>query len=213
MLRIVQGFLGKFFQPGGAGSLKDKIRRVMAVYRALDKEAVRFKVSCGLACPDQCGECCFSSNVEATELEMLPLAWDLVRLGKADEWYDRAREMNFEGRCVFYSSDNSRGCCRSYVFRPLVCRLFGYAGSKDKHEHLRLVTCKVLKKVWPQEVEQVLDKVGKGRLHPPLMMDFVMRVAGIDPDMTRDSLPVNQAFKKAVERVYVYQKFNTMRRG
>lgn len=183
-------------------------RRVNAVYRLLDQETAAFKAASGIKCLKPCGQCCFDSTVEASELEMLPLAFDLVRLGKADEWYERAEEAGFAGICVFYNTEDASGQCRLYPFRPLVCRLFGFAGNRDKHGRPRLVTCRLIKKEDPQGAELVLDKVANGAIGIPMMSDWMMRVASVDPEMARTSFPVNRAFGKAVERVVLNRKFS-----
>ncbi|MBF0386733.1 MAG: YkgJ family cysteine cluster protein [Candidatus Omnitrophica bacterium] len=190
------------------GALWEKSQRMKAVYRSLDQATARFKSASGLNCPSPCGLCCLHSTVEASELEMLPAAFALARVGKVDEWYDRAKAGGFTGLCVFFSKEQSGGQCLFYEYRPLVCRLFGYAGNKDKHERPRLVTCRVFKEIRPVQTELVLEKVGKGTIVPPMMSDFVMRAAMVDPAMTRESYPVNLALKKALERVSINQRFN-----
>lgn len=207
MLRSIRSFLDRMFRRPTGVTLQDKSRRLSEIYRRLDQATAAFKAASGLKCLTPCGQCCFSSTVEATELEMIPMAFDLIRRGTADGWYKRAEESKFEGRCVFYSSSDGYGKCCSYALRPLVCRLFGFAGNRDKYGRPRLVTCGLIKKEDPHAVELVLEKVAQGGLDVPMMSDLVMRVSSIDPAMSRESLPINTAFKKAVERISLNRKF------
>ncbi len=207
MLSSIQGFLQRLAGFPLQGSLRHKAFQVISIYRSLDQASGLFKVQSGLHCPSHCGACCFSSTVECSELEMLPLAFELVRLSQADEWYARAGLNDSVGRCAFYTSQDGNGRCHFYAYRPLVCRLFGYAGNNDKYGRLRLITCRVLKEDYSDQTEAVLEKVYKGELIPPVMSDLVMRVSSVDPWMSREIQPINLAFRKALERVLLNNKF------
>jgi Fe-S-cluster containining protein len=207
MFSVVRRLWGRVVSLSGGGSLERKARHVIGVYRSLDKSSAELRRGSALKCPPGCGKCCQNSVVEATELEMLPLALRLSETGQADEFYRRAEAQKFEGLCVFFDVDNGRGKCRQYAFRPLVCRLFGFAGNRDKHGQPRLVTCAVLKKNQPEAAEHLLEQVAGGRLKPPMMADAVMRLSSVDPSMARESYPVNKAFSKALERVELNKKF------
>ncbi len=208
MLSSLRSWVDRIFYSSAGETLRGKALRLNAIYRSLDKEIFRFKAASRIACPSPCGQCCVNSTVEASELEMLPMAFELVRLGKADEWYGKAEAKDFEGQCVFYSSNDLLGQCSYYAFRPLVCRLFGFAGNRDKYGRPRLVTCGRIKKEHPLGMEQVLENVASGRIVPPMMSDLVMRVSSVDPALSRESIPVNMAFKKAVERVLLGQQLS-----
>ena len=208
MFSLVRRSFQDIFGRSGGRSLKGKALCMQEIYRSLDRDIAVFRALSGIKCPKDCGECCFHSTVEASELEMLPLALVLVRARKAEEWHDHAKERDFQGRCVLYSADHAHGRCLYYAFRPLVCRLFGYAGNRDKHGRPRLVTCSVLKKVQPQETENALERVLKGGLSVPIMSDVVMRMSSIDPEMTREIMPVNLALGKAVERVGINIRYS-----
>jgi Fe-S-cluster containining protein len=127
-------------------------------------------------------------------------------------WYVRAEAQDFLGQCIFYvpsPSDKMHGCCQAYKLRPLICRLFAFAGNRDKHGHVRLVTCKVIKKALPVQAEKALSDVVSGQVSPPIMADLIMRASTLDPEMSRESLPINTAFKKAVDRLWLYERLNT----
>jgi len=207
MFSVIRLFCQRLFSFSKADALHDKADRVTGIYRLADKSTAVFRKASSLSCPAVCGECCLNPTLEVSELEMIPLACELLRLGKVDEWYKRAQAVNFEGRCIFYTSDNGCGKCRVYPFRPLVCRLFGFSGNNDKYGRPRLVTCGRLKQVYAGGIEQVLERVANRDLKVPLMADFAMRVSSVSPDIAKNSVPINMAFRKAVERVELNQKF------
>ncbi|MEI6437793.1 MAG: YkgJ family cysteine cluster protein [Candidatus Omnitrophota bacterium] len=208
MVRALWGWFKKVVGLSTGGSLTEKTRRLKGIYRSLDKETAAFKIASGLCCVNPCGQCCINSTVEATELEMLPMAAELIRSGAAEQAYQQAEDRHFEGRCVVYSSGDLYGKCLSYEQRPLVCRLFGFAGNRDKHGRPRLVTCGLIKHSQPQQVELVLGKVAQGGLNAPMMNDWVMRLSAVDPQMARESFPINTALKKALERIWLNRKYN-----
>ena len=187
-----------------------KIRGVRRIYADVDQATRSFRKKVGLACPGRCGHCCANSNVETTVLEMLPLAQDLSRRGEAEAWWQETENRDFPGQCVFYipdEGDRDQGRCGVYSLRPLICRMFGYTGNKDKYGRLRLVACNVMKRLFPQVLEEALERVDSGKDKPPVMADFIMRVAMIDPELTKESIAINDAFKKAVERMWLSKKF------
>jgi uncharacterized protein len=188
---------------------RHKVAKLKTLFAEVSARARSFQDRTGLACPDRCGACCESPHIETTELEMLPLADELVRAGRSNEWYALAEQQGFRGQCIFYDqtpSEELRGCCRAYKLRPLICRLFAFAGNRDKHGHVRLVTCKVIKKARPVLAEKALADVLSGKVVPMVMADLMMRASTLDPEMSRESLPINTAFKKAVERLWLYDR-------
>jgi Fe-S-cluster containining protein len=188
---------------------RHKVEKLKALFAEVNDRTRSFQKKTGLTCPERCGACCQSPHIETTELEMLPLADELIHNGKANEWYALAEGQDFLGQCVFYvssPSDQMNGCCQAYALRPLICRLFAFAGNRDKHGHVRLVTCKVIKKVMPVLAEKALSDVVAGKVVPPVMADLIMRASTLDPEMSRESLPINTAFKRAVERLWLYER-------
>jgi uncharacterized protein len=191
-----------------------KIGKLKALFTEVNSRTRAFQKKTGLTCPERCGACCESPHIETNELEMLPLADELIRSGKASEWYALAEARNFIGQCVFFvpsSSDKASGCCQVYAWRPLICRLFAFAGNRDKHGRVRLVTCKVIKAADPDRAEKTLSDVASGQVNPPVMADLIMRASTLDPEMSRESLPINTAFKKAVERLWLHERLDAQK--
>lgn len=193
------------------GSIEDKSRRLNGIYRSLDKETAFFRTSTGLYCPDGCGHCCATAGVETTTLEMLPMALALERRGESETWYRKAETRDFAGQCIFYTPTDGigSGCCAVYPHRPLICRLFGFSGNRDKYGKLRLVGCSVFKKTQPDEAEAAYEGVLNGTCRVPGMSEAVMQASCVDPGLSREHLPINTAFKRAVEIVWLNSKYRT----
>ena len=170
-----------------------------------------FQVKTRLTCPEGCGSCCASPFIETTELELLPLADELIRKGKAETCYDKAEAREFRGQCIFYNPAGKGGCCEAYHLRPLICRLFAYSGNRDKYGRIRLVTCKIIKEADPVLAEKALADVASGKIIPPVMSGYIMQASSLDPELSHESLPINTAFKKAVERLGLSKKLNSQK--
>ena len=202
------------FLAGKVPPHRQKVKKLKALFAEVNVRTRSFQKLTGLNCPERCGACCESPHIETTELEMLPLADELVRNGKATDWYAQAEGRDFSGQCVFFvpsPSGKMRGCCQAYELRPLICRLFAFSGNRDKHGHVRLVTCKVIKKAAPVLAEKALSDVVSGQISPPVMADLMLRASTLDPDMSRESLPINTALKKALERLWLYQRLSSQK--
>ncbi|MBF0122945.1 MAG: YkgJ family cysteine cluster protein [Candidatus Omnitrophica bacterium] len=190
--------------------VKIKIRSVRRIYVEVDRATQSFRKKVGLGCPDRCGHCCANSNVETTVLEMLPLAEELLRRGEAEAWWQETENRDFPGQCVFYIPDEgeqNQGRCGVYALRPLICRMFGYTGNKDKYGRIRLVACNVMKKLLPHVLEEALHRVDIGKDQPPVMADVIMRTSMLDPELTKESIAINTAFRKAVERMWLSRRY------
>ncbi|MEZ5978067.1 MAG: YkgJ family cysteine cluster protein, partial [Planctomycetota bacterium] len=129
--------------------MTDWIDRCREIFERADRAASELSTRVGLGCPPGCGACCNSPDVETTVAEMRPLARRIVEEGRTEEVVariDRATEAG-ERRCVSYVADpfDPRiGRCGVYADRPLVCRLFGFAASRDKHGRDVFRSCGVL---------------------------------------------------------------------
>jgi uncharacterized protein len=197
-----------------APSYRQKIKKLKELFGEVNERTRFFQKQTGLACPERCGACCESPHIETTELEMLPLAEELIQSSRAGEWYARAEAQDFLGQCIFFTaspSEKENGCCQAYGLRPLICRLFAFGGNRNKHGHPRLVTCKVIKAAQPAVAEKALADVASGKFVPPIMADLIMRSSSIDPELSRESLPINTAFRKAVERLGLYERLNAQK--
>ena len=193
------------------------LRRIYDIYREYDQCVLSFQVATGIRCPDMCGTCCQGLAVEATVLECLPLAYEIFNQGKEESIH-----LAIEGKtelgdlsCVLYCPDedlpgNER--CAYYEYRPLVCRLFGFAAQRNKKGEKELCLCRVAKKA--ESAKSNATEADTYLPLAPVFHDAFMRIASLHPELGPRLLPINMALKQSLE--YIYWKHpgrRTMRRA
>lgn len=188
--------------------------QVQAVFDEVDRETSAFAAASGIACPPGCGACCHSPNVEASELEMLPMAEHLLETGEAEtlhqHLHQHLKEHLGDKTCVFFKpvpGSSTDGRCGRYLQRPLVCRLFGFAGRRNKEGQPQFNACKVHQQAIPTEVRDTIQRVDHGTLRPPLFSEAMDAVWAIHPTLGFDRFPINEALRKALERVLFSRQY------
>ena len=197
-------------------SINELSEQVMRIYEEADRKISEFQEAAGLKCPPGCGACCVCQEVEATVLEVLPLAHEVFSRQQADHLYSmiKAREGKGDRLCILYRPDSQtpgNGECSYYRNRPLLCRLFGFAVRKNKAGDPELSPCKRLGGAFLREVQ------GKTGVHSgsglPVYQEISMRLAALNPGMGFRRLPVNMAIKSALEEVYWRKEYRNPERG
>ncbi len=178
------------------------IPEIVSVYREIDTETDRFRQIFGLSCPDLCGSCCESRQVEATVLEVLPLAGEMFVRKETDVWIPilQAKAREEATPCVLYrpeAGNTGRGRCGFYGFRPLVCRLFGFASRRNKKGVLEPCLCGRVKDRWPAESGRS-GALFSGEAQLPPYQDRFMRIAAMHPIYGVKRLPINTALLEAL---------------
>ncbi|GAA0374691.1 YkgJ family cysteine cluster protein [Bowmanella denitrificans] len=181
--------------------LRDLSRLVEAVYDELDHTFGTYQRNSGLACRPGCGACCNNPEIEATPLEMLPLALTFYDQGRAEQVL--AELEAYSGfACYHYvrhSLDGILGQCGVYQQRPAICRMFGAAGVKGKQGETRLSVCRTIKQDHSDKYQQTLITM---LTEPaPKMAEGKDRVRQLDYALGKQDMPINQALKVAIERV------------
>ncbi len=177
---------------------------IRALYRRLDRRIACFRRASGLGCPAGCGECCRSPEVEAAVLEMLPLAFHLRRRGLLEPTLARLGRGEPPRRCLFYSPaplGAFGGHCSVYPWRPLMCRLFGFAAAAGAGGRPELAVCRVMGAAIPSRAQAAAQAVRSGGLKAPVMRDWSLGAYRLDPVLGAGPLPLNVALKQALERV------------
>lgn len=189
-----------------------KVRLVEELFDRLDNEITNFKSETKLNCLSGCGKCCSKPDIDASPLEFLPWALHLFLNGKAEETLLELNNSSIS-TCHVYRPfallEEYNGSCSNYKYRGLICRLFGYAASRDKYGELRLATCKIIKEGQLENFNNTEEAISKG-LYVPIFTDYYMQLAQIDYRMGVTLLPINQALKMAIEEVlqyYAYRPF------
>lgn len=199
--------------------LRDLATQVLDEYQQLSNRFGAYQQLTELTCVSGCGKCCNNPDIEVSELEMLPLALHLFDIGQAEEYLVMCEE---EGRfaCHLYrrhSLDGTSGECNFYAWRPAICRMFGAAGYRTKNEVPTLSVCSTIKSAFPEKYAQALialqpvagdgitadgQAVGsQAAVNPPMLANGRQRIVQIDFTLGDKLLPINQALKKALERV------------
>ena len=182
--------------------LRELADRVMVLYGEVDRQTAVFAALSGLHCPGGCGDCCRSEQVEATVLEMLPLAFHLFSTRQAELLIKRLEKDPDVKQCLLYQADFCRQGmwgCSQYPHRGLVCRLFGFAGSRDRTGKPQLAQCKVMKTV---EGTVAIENLPVGVM--PLFSETGMRITSLNPTLGTERLPINRAILNSLYKAGIY---------
>jgi len=191
-------------------SIERKVQLIEQLFYQLEKESAQFQESSGIRCVSGCGKCCSYPNIEASPLEFLPWAFHLFLNGEAEKTLTRLNETK-SSTCFIYEPSTiiNQGSCKSYKYRGLICRLFGFAANTDKYGKLRLATCEIIKEGQTEAYNSTNEAVTRG-LNIPLITAYYMQLNQIDFHLGNRVLPVNEALKVALEEVlqyYAYRPF------
>jgi hypothetical protein len=193
-------------------SIERKVRLVEELFDRLENEISAFQSETNLSCRSGCGKCCSTPDIVASPLEFLPWAFHLFLYGQAEAMLVELNNTT-NSNCHLYRPhavlDRSNGSCSNYRYRGLICRLFGYAASRDKYGKLRLATCKIIKEEQFQNYTDTEEAISKG-LYVPIFSDYYMQLTQIDNRLAITLLPINEALKMAIEAVlhyYAYRPF------
>lgn len=158
----------------------------------------------GLSCPSGCGQCCLNPEVDASLLEMIPLALKIYDEGRLEEWLERL-ESNTTAHCLLYQDQGGRkGYCGSYQERPSLCRMFGVSGYLDKNQKITLSICKLLKQEFPEQTQKAVSQTDAAT---PILRDWSIHLSTLHPELIQRRMPINDALKGALEKVALYAKY------
>lgn len=195
-------------------SLERKIRLVEALFNCLENEISTFKSQFDINCIQGCGKCCTKLDIEASPLEFLPWAFYLFLNGKAEEMLAELKAKT-STICTIYQPlslvDSASGSCGNYQYRGLICRLFGYAATRNKYGRLRLATCKIIKERKATNYKNSVEAIEKGA-PIPVFMDYYMQLSQIDFNLGNTILPINKALERALIEVLSYYSYRPVPR-
>lgn len=198
-------------------SIIRKVQAVEKIFNRLDRETAALKNDTGMHCLAGCGRCCTKPDIEASPLEFLPLAFEWFSNGKA---YEKLEELDQHDSaiCMVFApitASDRNGSCSQYKYRGLICRLFGYAVSRDKNGEKKLVTCTLIKQDQPKEYESALSMIAK-KEYLPSILNYYQLLSQIDFKLANQMLPINGAIKVALQEVmqhYSYRPFPKSRKA
>jgi uncharacterized protein len=186
------------------------LEKLFAVYAEIEDQMARFKRLARIDCLNKCQKCCEKARfVEASPFEMLPLSIHLWEHGKAELFLEQLMRLGPEGPCILFNRDlslPSKGGCRYYSLRPLICRLFGFSAIPDKYGNPKIALCKPLKELKPGIEDRINERIQEG-LKVPVIPHFSPQVAFIDPNLGQGLYSINYSLRRALEIVGYRMQF------
>lgn len=188
--------------------IDDVVLGVLSAYEEIDKEYKSFSEKAFIKCPPLCGNCCKSPNIEATILEMLPMALEIVTSDKIHQVYSL-----LDGRqhCVAFIQSmihQDQGQCNLYQYRPLVCRVFGAMKTKDKFAKSTFSSCQILKQSKITEIKNIEEDQDLLELAPSIGQ-WSQKIAQIMPSWGSTYYPINEALKQAIDKLILLKDLST----
>jgi uncharacterized protein len=196
-------------------SLEKTIAGVHSVYSRVEGDQRGFLESAAsrrspLACPPGCGSCCeaFVPDILPAEAAFMA-AWLLERepllAAQAASWTKGI--LPSAPPCPFMRPGNDGGHCAVYQARPLVCRLFAAAGTRDKEGRTSFRPCAHMPLAG-------YPAVGSGRptlageelarafgAEPPVMADYSAALSALSPSEAGSRSLLLEALPAAIARV------------
>ena len=182
------------------------IEEVEKVFEELDAHLKHTAEESGLKCPDFCGMCCRKTDIEASPIEFMPLADWLYKSGQVDNFL-AAMDDTKHPWCACFNPEASvhhEWGCQYYEHRGLICRLFGFGFRLNRDNLPVLVTCKIMKQTQPSAVSKAAEMASSHPEDMPVFSHYFMRLLAIDPDLAVPQMPINQAIRVAIEKLYFY---------
>lgn len=183
--------------------LRDTASQLMILNDEIALTYSRYQNDRKLFCRSGCGQCCLHPGIEASVLEMLPLALHLYDTGLAESTLDALQQHDQDqAGCFFYqasSEDRKSGQCGVYPYRPAVCRMFGAAGYRGREGEVLLSVCKVIRADAPEAV--IATEQSLSSETPPMMRNHKAQITQLDFELSKENMPIKQATAVALEKV------------
>mgnify|MGYP000371501596 CR=1 FL=1 len=230
--------------------LVSALRELETVYGELEEEQRSWIAVSPFRCPSGCGRCCEHFIPDVWEIEALYVAAQLLIQGRQDIRIEEGQSLQMEGHensqidrierssaCPLYNREGDFHCT-VYATRPLVCRVFGFSGDRDKWGRLRYAPCQFMEVASKErqgegqlamKVEEERQQIGRGQLEqagkwgrqlteqelsihypvlPPDMTVFGRRVEVIEPAWAGEREPLDSALPKAFRKLQLYRWFS-----
>jgi uncharacterized protein len=182
------------------------IEEVEKVFEELDNHLSLTSSQSGIKCPDFCGMCCRKLDIEASPMEFLPLAAWLYKTGKVNDFLEKLENPDHKWCACFDPDASAKGewGCKYYEHRGLICRLFGFGYRLNRESHPVLVTCKIMKTTQAAAVSKAAELATDNPEEMPVFSNYFMKLLAIDPDLAVPQMPINEAIRTAIEKLYFY---------
>jgi Fe-S-cluster containining protein len=149
-----------------------------------------------LTCPPGCGKCCFKSDISCSPYELLPMAFSILKEGRAEKILEKAIAHNSD-HCLFLEVSNEKlgtGSCSEYPNRPFVCRAFGLSLRHNKYQMPELSICKTLGH----------DYDYKNNSDIPFIEDWKKKFESVDPCLLEVELPIHEGMAIMLNKLLLW---------
>jgi len=162
-----------------------------------------------LACPAGCGSCCepFVPDILPAEAAFIA-AWLLENerdlASRAAAW--TAEDRPSTPPCPFFRRDVPSAPCAIYPARPLVCRLFGAAGVRDREGRASFRPCAHMQLSGYPPIGSPRSTMSGSELElffgsaPPIMADHASALVALYPSEVSERSPIIEALPTALAR-------------
>lgn len=185
-------------------NIRDFCKNLSEVYQEMSKAFSSTQNLNNLQCPSDCGRCCQNPQIEASILEMLPMALYLHDHNLTDSYLEKIDHSMQTNQFCIGIKDNR---CHLYQNRPSICRMFGVSGFSDKHQKIQASVCKRLKELFPEESHKVINSPENHHLE--IMSHWSSRLLTLDPNLLNHNMHINLALAKAIEKVELHLRYET----
>lgn len=187
--------------------LRSLSHEVSSLYQMMSDTFSNYQKSTGLTCFNGCGKCCLNPEVEATPLEMLPMAMDFYDRGIAEVMLEKLQTEK-PIHCplyIRYSLDGNFGGCGEYTHRPTICRVFGASARIGKNGR-EMSTCKKIRENRPHEYQEAKLAINEA----PLMGEWARKVSALSYELGKEMMPISIALTKSLELVLNYYYYTSL---
>lgn len=178
--------------------LRQLAQDVTIIFDEMSSVFSQYQKDSGLTCFAGCGKCCLNPDVQATVLEMLPMALDFYDRGIAESMLEKLSTEKKSSCPIYlsYSLDGSFGGCSEYRTRPTICRVFG-ASARQGKKGKELSVCRKIKENRVFEYQGASAQANSA----PLMEEWAKKVTVLSYKYSSNFLPIGQALIEALEIV------------
>ncbi len=155
-----------------------------------------------LFCPPGCGTCCHGFMPDVLPVEADYIAFFLL-INQNNPGSGQEGHFSLLSPCPFYAADRPGANCRIYEARPLICRLFGFSGTKTKNGELVYRLCRHMPTPRGLPGRSPTQEALQGAIGalPPLMSDFAIEILAIDPSKASERKSLSEALPSALARI------------
>lgn len=157
-----------------------------------------------LNCDAGCAKCCFKSDISCAPIELLPMAYHLIKEGRAEDVLEKARLHNLD-TCFFlevHDTNLGTGKCREYQHRPFICRAFGLSARHGKYQDIEYSLCRPLKIKLEAKPEYHLKNK-----EIPFIESWKKQIESVDPNFLDREVPIHRAMVAILEKLLLAESF------